>query len=150
MRIIRRIPSRSELWATFLCLLAVACGSGDRISGVPVKGRVVKNGQLLQLRSGDTLVMYFVSTEEGRRVRSMAIYKPADGTFVCNGPTRHGVPLGRQRIELYPSQADYPPYVDYLFNGEFKNDKSPLEIILTEGNSQNLVVDVGAKTVTAP
>jgi hypothetical protein len=130
-----------------LCFLAVSCSGGIR--GVPVKGKVVKNGKQPQLQEGDTLVMYFVTTEEGRRVRSMAIYKPADGTFECNGPTRQGVPTGKLKIEMYPSKADFPPYVDYLFKGEFKGDKTPLEVTLTEANSQSLVIDVGTKTVTA-
>ena len=48
-----------------------------------------------------------------------------------------------------PRPADLPPYNDYLFNNEFQGDKSPLEITLSEGTSQNLVIDVGTKTVTA-
>jgi hypothetical protein len=148
MRLLPPVPLRAALGFAFLCALTLGCRDGIR--GVPVKGKVVKNGQLVRLQEGDTLVIYLVSTEEGRRVRSLAIYKPADGTFACNGPTRQGVPEGKHRIELYPGKADFPPYVDYLFNGEFKGDKTPLEITLTEGNSQSLVVDVGTKTVTAP
>ncbi len=148
MRVRQRISIYWGVWLAFL-VLALSCNS-DGIRGVPIKGKVVKNGQPIPLKGGETLVIYFVGTEEGRRVRSLAIYQPADGTFVSNGPTRQGIPLGKQRIELYPSQAEYPPYVDYLFQGQFKGDKSPLEVTLTESNSQNLVIDVGIKTVTAP
>jgi hypothetical protein len=148
MRTLPRTPIR---WALPLAVLgALSLGCRDGIRGVPIKGRVVKNGQVLKLQPGDTLVMYLVSTEEGRRVRSMAIYKPADGTFECSGPSRQGVPPGKYKIELYPSKADFPPYVDYLFNGEFKGEKTPLEITCTDQNSESLLVDVGAKTVTAP
>jgi hypothetical protein len=148
MPAIQRISIRFVAPWVVLCALPLGCNSG--IKGVPIKGKVVKNGQVVKLQAGDTLVMYFVSAEEGRRIRSLAIYKPADGTFECTGPTRQGVPQGKYKIELYPSKADAPPYVDYLFNGEFKGEKSPLEITCTESNSQNLLVDVGTKTVTAP
>jgi hypothetical protein len=43
-----------------------------------------------------------------------------------------------------------PTYNDYLFAGEFRGDRSPLEVTLTEATSRNVVIDVGAKTVTAP
>src|SRR5262249_62242821 len=109
MQVIPYLPVRSALRLALLCFLAVSCSGGIR--GVPVRGKVVKNGKQPQLQEGDTLVMYFVTTEEGRRVRSMAIYKPADGTFECNGPTRQGVPTGKLKVEMYPSKADFPPYV---------------------------------------
>ena len=140
-----RLPLRSTMRCLLFVVLATGCG-GDR--GVIVKGKLVKNGQPLKVQTGDTIALYFVTTEEGRRNRSLAIYQVADGTFVCDGPTRTGIPKGRHRIELWPARADLPPYNDYLFNNEFRGDKSPLEITLTEGTSANLVIDVGTKTVT--
>jgi hypothetical protein len=139
------VPIRAALRLALFCVIGVSCSGGIR--GVPVKGKVVKDGRQPQLQEGDTLVLYFVSTEEGRRVRSMAIYRPADGTFECNGPTRQGVPTGKLKVEMYPSKADLPPYVDYLFKGEFKGEKTPLEFTLTEANSLSLVIDVGKKAV---
>ena len=79
----------------------------------------------------------------------MGIYSPVDGTFVCRGPIHRGIPEGDYRIELWPGKAEYPPHKDYLFNGEFKDARSPLKIALTKENCEKLVVDVGTKTVTA-
>jgi hypothetical protein len=81
-------------------------------------------------------------------VRSQAIYTPAEGTFVCDGPSRQGTPTGKMRIEVYPSSAEFPPYNDYLLKNEFKGEETPLEVLLTETNSQKLIVDVGTKKVT--
>jgi hypothetical protein len=128
----------------FACLLTMGCGGGIR--GLHIKGKVVKNGQMLDLH-GDILMIYVVSKNEGMRYRSLAIYRPADGTFECDGPTRQGFPEGKIRIELWPGKADLPPYIDTLFHNEFKGEKSPLEVTLTESNALNLIVDVGTKTV---
>jgi len=132
-----------------LCVVALSCSS-EGIQGVSVKGKVVKNGQVIPLQ-GDYLVMYLVSLGgQDRGIRSMGICSPADGTFVCRGPTHRGIPAGNYRIELWPGKAEVPPHKDYLFNREFKDARSPLNIALTKENCEKLVVDVGAKTVTAP
>jgi hypothetical protein len=147
MRLVPPVPLRSIIRGVLFVVLTTGC-SGER--GIIVRGKVVKNGQPLAVQSGDTVAIYFVSAGEGQRTRSLAIYHVADGTFVCEGPNGTGIPKGRHRIEMWPARADLPPYNDYLFNGEFRGDRSPLEVTLTEANSRNVVIDVGAKTVTAP
>jgi len=132
-------------------LVAVGCrGSDGGIQGVNVKGKIVKNGQVIPMQ-GDHLTVFFVSLgDKDRSIRSMGIYAPADGTFECRGPLHKGIPEGEYRIELWPGRAEFPPYRDNLFNWEFKDEKSPLKFTLTKANAENLLVDVGAKTVTAP
>jgi hypothetical protein len=139
-----RLPARVPLCLTYLGALALACSS----AGITVKGKVVKNGRPLELKS-DTLIIFFVTTHEGEALRSMALFKPADGTFLCDGPTGRGIPEGTYRIELHPASADFPPNIDRFFHGEFLGAKSPLKITLTRSNSQDVVVDVGTKTVIA-
>ena len=105
MRLVPRVPLRSAIRCVLFVVLATGCG-GER--GVIVRGKVVKNGQPLKVQSGDTIAIYFVTTEEGQRSRSLAIYHVADGTFVCDGPNRTGIPKGRHRIEMWPARADLP------------------------------------------
>src|SRR5262245_4557917 len=147
MRHVPPAPLRSIIRGVLLVVLTTGCG-GER--GVIVRGKLVKNGESLRVQSGDTVAIYFVSTAERQRTRSLAIYHVTDGTFVCEGPNGTGIPKGRHRIEMWPARADLPPYNDYLFNGEFRGDRSALAVTLTEANSQNLFIDVGTKTVTAP
>src|SRR5262245_26561556 len=147
MRLVPPAPLRSFIRGVLFVVLTTGCG-GER--GIIVRGKLVKNGEPLRVQSGDTLAIYFVSTAEGQRTRSLAIYRVAEGTFVCEGPNGAGIPKGRHRIEMWPARADLPPYNDYLFNGEFRGDRSPLQVTLTDANSQHLFSDVGTTAVTAP
>jgi hypothetical protein len=150
MPVAQRFLIRLSVWLIFIAALTAGCSSGG-IKGVMIKGKIVKNGELVKVRSGDTLIIYFVSTQDGRRVRSQAIYTPADGTFVCDGPSRQGTPTGKMRIEVYPSTAEFPPnYNDYLFNNVYKGESTPLEVTVTEDNCEKLVIDLGTKKVTPP
>jgi hypothetical protein len=134
-----------------LGLVAVGCSGKDGgIQGVNVKGKIVKNGQVIPMQ-GDHLTIFIVSLagDQERGIRSMGIYSPADGTFECRGPLHKGIPEGEYRIELWPGRAEFPPYRDNLFNFEFKDEKSPLKVTLTKANAEKLLVDVGTKTVTS-
>jgi hypothetical protein len=113
-----------------------------------VKGKVVKDGKKLDVPERDTLMIMLDSVEQGHRIQNVATYNVAEGTFVCKGLDNRGVPAGKVRIEVWPAKANVPPYNDYLFKGQFKGDKSPLETVLTEANCQDIVIDVGTRKVS--
>jgi hypothetical protein len=138
------------IWLLVLiCLLLVEFGcGGSGPKGYTVKGIVLKNGNKLELPERETLVILLDTAEEARRVQNFATYNPADGTFICKGLENRGVPAGKMRIEIWPGRANGPQGKDDLFKNQFKGDRSPLEIELTEANSQKLVVDVGKKSVS--
>lgn len=144
MRIPRRVPAGAAL--LLLCVVSGGCfGSGN---GVPIKGRVVKDGQPVRMPQGDVLLLNFVSRGDGPRIRTVVVVRQ-DGTFESNGPTQEGLPKGMQNVEVYPTSAELPPYNDRVFNGEFRGESTPLKIELTEANCQNILVDLSSKTVKA-
>jgi hypothetical protein len=149
-----QVDYRSRLRIFFVsalaCIAVVALGCGGGHKGFTVKGKVIKDGKMLSLPEGETLFIVLDTMDEARRVQTFAIYHPADGTFECDGLDGRGLPEGKMRIQIWPGKANVPPYNDYLFKGQFKGDKSPLVTNLKEANCQQLIVDVGAKTVTPP
>ena len=66
----------------------------------------------------------------------------------ATGPTVPVFPGAGTGSRCGPPSPDLPPYNDYLFNGEFRGDKSTLEVTITEGATADIVIDVGTKTVT--
>jgi hypothetical protein len=91
----------------------------------------------------------YTDNTDNIEIVTLYIYNVAEGSFLCDGATGSGIPPGTYRIELHPASADFPPNVDRVFNKEFMGTRSPLKVELSKTNSQNLIVDVGAKTVTA-
>ncbi len=126
----------------------VGCG-GASGSGIKVKGTLVQNGKPLQPapKEDDTVAIVLSPTDKDQKLEPVsALFNHADGTFEFKGRQNAGVPPGEYRVLL-----NYVPYQgesNDLFREQFNTDNSTLKYTVTNDKVQEIVIDVGKKTIT--
>jgi len=145
------MPRLLKLPLLALTLVAcAACGGGTPPgTGIKVKGTLVQNGKPLQPapKEDDTMQIVFRPAGQGNLSEFAAIYNHADGTFeFFKGRTANGVEPGDYRLVL--SWVPYAGNSDDVFREQFTADNSPLKYTVTTDKLQEIVVDVGKRTVT--
>ena len=127
-----------------------ACGSrAPSGTGIKVKGTLVQNGKPIQPapKEDDTLYIALLppdpKTNPGENV---ARYNHADGAFEIKGPVDAGVVPGDYRVVV--TYTRYEGGGDDVFKEQFSQENSPLKYKVTEDKEQEIIIDVGKRTVT--
>lgn len=131
-------------------VIPLGCGSSAPSgSGITVKGTLVQNGKPLQPapKEDDHVAIQLVSPDPKSNVGELvARYNHADGTFEFKGPVDAGVIPGEYRVVL--SYTLYEGEGDDVFREQFTPENSPLKYTVTNDKEQEMIIDVGKKTVT--
>jgi hypothetical protein len=129
--------------ALFLLLgLVVGCGG---TGSVQVRGTLQRDGKPYQFAKNEQVQITFSGS--GPDGKTAGVRVNDDGTFILTGPVNRGLPPGTYKITL--SAEIYGPKNDGdRFRGAFSDEKSPLSYAVTADAVQEIVVDVGKKTVT--
>lgn len=109
------------------------CGGGK----VKASGKVVQNGQPIQMSDKGVMQLAFIEEKDTEGARPHGTTWKPDGTFVITGVEGKGVPPGKYRVSL--SIIDPYPGED-KFGGKFQGPKSPLVVDVGKGE---VIVDVG-------
>jgi hypothetical protein len=115
---------------------------------VSVNGFVNENGKRYKAVEGDEVQITFLwKSDGGSEMSAMAVFNNGDGSFKLMGPVGKGVPPGDYRvaIEAHP----YPEGGPDRFKNQFNVKNSPLTLTVSNEPVQNIVIDVGTRTVTA-
>jgi hypothetical protein len=132
--------------ALSVVLLAHLAGCGDR-SNVQVKGTLLKDGKPYQLAQDEQVQVTFAGEDfRGAAFSASARVQP-DSTFVMQGAANRGIPPGTYKIAL-SAEIYGPKNEGDRFNGAFAENKTPLSYTVTKDGVQEIVVDVGKKTVS--
>ncbi len=127
-----------------LCLVLLLAGCGQKV--VQVKGVLVKDGVPFKAAPTDVVQILFLwKNEKGLSMAASSRFNPQDGSFEVLGPTANGVPPGQYRIAVTGNH--YPASGPDFFKGELEDEKTPLTYTVTQAPVQNIVIDVGKKTV---
>ncbi|MBI3821870.1 MAG: hypothetical protein HY289_04215 [Planctomycetes bacterium] len=125
-------------------LLLAGC-SGER--HVHIAGTLLEGGQPLQPKENEEVTITFVAINPHAKVQiGNAEFEPSASSFTVHGPLNDGIPPGEYRIVVRctPYQEDEPD----RFAGAFSEEKTPLRYTVTHDRSQEIVVDLKARTVT--
>ncbi len=107
------------------------------------------NGKLIAPppKEDDTVEVSLYPVDPGKKLPgTAAAYNRTDGTFVFGGQAGVGLLPGQYRVLVR-----YVPYDDSkgdLFGDQFNVRESKLTYTVTEEREQQIVVDVGKRTVT--
>lgn len=153
----RRLLRLSMAVVTVSFVLAILAGCGGGPKYVPVKGRLVDNGQPVKpsaklppgatrLPPGDPgMKMEFITVKDGKAGESFgAAMNPSDATFTVPGPKDKGLAPGKYKVSIHVGASGSP---DALM-GAFTADRTPLVVDIPDKAQANVTVDVGKKTVT--
>jgi hypothetical protein len=132
----RRFVSAAAL-AAGLCLLAAGCGGDGKLR---TRGRLVKGGQPLLPKEGETVRVTFVPIlADGKPPADHyhAVFNRDDATFQSAGKDKKGMPPGKYRVAVeYKRQkrAD-------MLGGMFDEDRSPF-VFDIDARTPELVIDL--------
>jgi hypothetical protein len=121
--------------AAALCLLAVGCGDGR----LRTRGRVVRGGQPLLPREGESVRVTFVPILPGGKPPSdhyFAEFSPADATFRSAGKDKKGMPPGKYRVAV-----EYKKNRQDVFRGKFDENRSPF-VFDVDSRTPEIVIDL--------
>ncbi len=124
------------------------CSRGPSGTGIVVKGTLLQNGKPLQPapKEDDTVTIQFLPPDpKNNPGETVARYNHADGTFEIKGPVDAGVVPGDYRVSVSFSRYEGG---DDVFNDQFSQEKSTLKYTVTSDKEQEIVIDVGKRTVT--
>jgi hypothetical protein len=134
------------LAVALVVVLGLVVGCGGKPS-VQVRGTFQKDGKPYQFAKDEQVQITFSGVGPDGIPFSAGVRVKDDGTFILTGPANRGVPPGTYKITL--SAEIYGPKNDGdRFRGAFSDEKSPLSYAVTAESVQEIVVDVGKKTVT--
>lgn len=126
--------------AACLALAALALVGCPQAGGPSVQGTLVWNGKEYKAPFGDFVEITFVTTDpDGAAVSYPAAFEPATGNFTFPG----GLPPGKYQVRVKHEDADRQA-------DRFRNtfaESSPLSYEVTLEPSQNLVIDIGGRSV---
>lgn len=140
------MPRLLRVLVPVLAALAVGCGGGGP-AGVKVSGRLVHNGKPLSpAPKEDDTVEVALFPDDASQNAVPALYH-ADGRLEFVGATGGGVPPGPYRVLIrwVPYQGDQ----EDRFQERFTPAATPLRYTVSADPEQDIVVDVGKRTVTA-
>jgi hypothetical protein len=126
-----------------LVLPLVGCSGG---SGVAVEGKVLVNGQPYKVADAEQLQITFLGTgADGKGISASANYDASTSSLTVSGPTGKGIPPGSYKIAV--SSSTYGPKQTDRLRGMFEADRTPLAYNVTTDPVQNIVIDLGRRTV---
>ncbi len=148
--------------AVVLAICGVLAGCGERgPRRVIVKGRVVEGGKPLQL-AGDQFkagavqveVTFYPLDSAGNVDQSKRAYQASlreDGSFVQDGETGKGIPVGKYKVALAYRDMMYrtPTGQGDRWEGKFSLAKTPFTFDIQDA-SQEIVIDIGSAATKAP
>jgi hypothetical protein len=118
-----------------LCLVVAGCGE----TKLRTKGRVVKNGQPLLPKEGESVRVTFVPILPDGTPPSdhyFAEYNPEDGTFQAAGKDKKGMPPGKYRVAV-----EYAKNKKDMLNGKFDENRSPY-VFDVDAKTAEIVIDL--------
>jgi len=130
-----------------LCLVTLGstgCGSNGnaRVTGVVLDG-----GKPIQVKAEEELSITFHAAKPGAQVDLASVhFDPATSSFTVHGPTGEGLPPGDYKIAI--TCNPYQEEAKDRFSQAFSAEKTPLRYTVSSTSSQELVIDVAAKSVT--
>jgi hypothetical protein len=133
----------------FAALVWTAVGCG-RSSGAKVTGVLVENGEPLKFGDKERAYLAFVRVQKEKEEKVSLKAHPGadvnlqDATFVFIGPDDGLVSPGEYKVTLRVAPREAPDRFDDAFNA----DKTPLSYTVTAEPHQEIIIDVGKKTVT--
>ncbi|HWG44651.1 MAG TPA: hypothetical protein VN688_17875 [Gemmataceae bacterium] len=134
---------------TAVCLLVLA-GCGEKAA--VVKGTIVLPSHI-KLIDTDQGKILFVPQEKNTPASSATI-SSSDNSFVVNGPTNHGVPLGKYKIIVrfkpYPGDPSSENRAQLFarINDKYDEEVSKLTYEVTADSTQSITIDLIKGTVT--
>jgi hypothetical protein len=131
-------------------LLAVGLASGcGRSDGVIVTGTLQKDGKVYGFGPNEQLQISMVGNDPaGKPYNTVADLNATDGTLTFRGPTGRGVPPGTYKITVSSRLFSGPKRKGDRFSDEFGPENTPLTYTVTTDVPQEIVIDLGKKTVT--
>jgi hypothetical protein len=126
--------------------LANGCGRSD---GVIVTGMLQKDGKAYAFGPNEELQISMAGSDPtGKPYNTIANLNTTDGTLTFRGPTGRGVPPGTYKITVSSRLFSGPKKKGDRFSDEFGPENSPLTYTVTTDVPQEIVIDLGKKTVT--
>jgi hypothetical protein len=122
--------------AAGLCLLAAGCGGDGKLR---TRGRVMKGGQPLLPKEGETVRVTFVPLlPDGKPPADHyhAEFNRDDATFQSAGKDKKGMPPGKYRVAV-----EYKRQRRDVFAGRFDEDRSPF-VFDVDPQTPEIVVDL--------
>jgi hypothetical protein len=127
-------------------VLVSGCGSGNN---VVLRGTLQKDGKAYVFAEGEELEVSLIGQDpSGRAFSSGAEVNKETGTFSFKGPTGQGIPPGTYKITLSSQLFSGPQFKGDRFRGAFSQEKTPLSYAMTTDRGQEIIIDIGKKTVT--
>jgi hypothetical protein len=139
-----------RVWLLSLSCVAAALfvgGCSGGVRGAKVSGQVLQNGKPIKLLAQEEVSVGFSAEAlpEGQKaVTAWAPISPQDGSFTVAGPDGHGIPAGKYTVVV--SSRIYQQTKD-RFESIFEK-KPPLTVDVTADPGQQIIVDIGTRTVT--
>jgi hypothetical protein len=134
------------LAVALVLVLGFVVGCGGKPS-VQVRGTLQKDGKSYQFAKDEQVQITISGVGPDGIPFSVPARVKDDGSFVLTGPVNRGLAPGTCKITV--SAEIYGPKNDGdRFGGAFSEEKSPLSYVVTADSVQEIVVDVGKKTVT--
>jgi predicted small lipoprotein YifL len=146
---IRRLRFAVIFPAVCLILFALS-GCGGR--AVSVKGNLVLPPNLT-LQESDQVAMSFQPSDSKEGGGGMAVYTPADKSFIVKSADGKGLPPGKYKVSVrivpYPGSADSEKRAASFadLNAKYASGAS-LTYDVTDEATQNIVIDLDKGTIT--
>jgi hypothetical protein len=140
----------ARLLSTGVVLLLALGIMGCTGQAATLKGTLQKEGKSYTFADNEEVDVQLVGTDiEGKPYSTGTTVSREDGSFTLTGPTGRGIPPGNYKITLLSRQfSSAPKGPDDGFHHQFSADKTPLTYTVTTEPAQEIVVDVGKKSVT--
>lgn len=122
-------------------------GCGD--TGVKVSGTIMEDGAPLTPKDGELVEIVFEPlAETGRTTQGISEYDGDSKTFALQGPTSERILPGEYKVVLrcvsYDEEGEKDRFADV-----FSAEKTSLRYTVTDAPSQEIVIDLKNRTVTA-
>jgi hypothetical protein len=128
--------------AVLALLVALLTGCSDNL--VRVTGKVVENGEPVQLASGESIQIDLLTADGAYPPLALGVYAKPDGSFAVdmNDGTGRGLPPGKYKVHLNSEGTTISKKV----NPKLFKEKVMLEV--AKGGSLHLTVDLVKGTIT--
>ena len=133
-----------------LTIVTLAGCGGASGSAIKVKGTLVQNGKPLQPapQEDDTVSIVLTPADKNQKLELIsAIFNHADGTFEFKGRQNAGVLPGDYRVLV--SYVPYKGEGNDVLKDQFSHENSTLKYTVTNDKVQEIVIDVGKRSVTS-
>jgi hypothetical protein len=142
------IPMRNLLRVGWMiCVLALPHLGCSSKSDPRVTGTLIDNGQSVKVAENEAVeITFFAAKTDAAVNQAIGEFDAATGAFRVRGPEKEGIPPGEYKIAIACSPLDDDS--KDRFAGKFTEENTPLRYTVTDHTIQEIVIDVGKKTVT--